>query len=238
MAFKFKLNTGIPSQTIKATVQRRSDGQWWDDTASQFQASEPAYADKTIDLTEGTGEYVGYYSGSASSSLGTDTVDIFYHDSGNSEAILGTQTVELVSGDEVSQAAIKTAVDSLSPVTTQPRQNRPAGRAFRLKLSSRTDGKHKATRPIRLRPGAVGDVAVGVDMSPVFGSLLVKTVGTPVVSSGGSITASALGPHDTEAMIQMAGTAAADEVRTVTFPVTMETDETVDVVCDLEVFAD
>lgn len=106
MAFKFKLLTGVTGQTIKATVQRRSDGLWWDDTNSQYQASEPAYADKAVALSEGSSEYVGYYSGTPSASLGTGLLDIFYHDSGDSESILATQTIELESGSEVSQTTV------------------------------------------------------------------------------------------------------------------------------------
>jgi hypothetical protein len=123
--------------------------------------------------------------------------------------------------------------------TTQPRVNKPAAPAYRLKISSMADGTYKCTKPIRLRPGElVGTgIPVGIDMSPQFGDTFVETVGTPTVS-GGSLTADDLGPRDTEAMITVDGTATASESRTITVPVTMETGETVSVTFDVKVFAE
>ena len=124
---------------------------------------------------------------------------------------------------------------------TQPRHNRPAGESFKLRLSSRNDGTHRATMPVRLRPGIVGDIAVSIDMSPLFGELHVKTVGTPTVSTG-SITAAAIGPRDDgnerSAMIRLGGTASQHDKVAVTIPVTMETDEVVDATFDINVLAD
>lgn len=101
----------------------------------------------------------------------------------------------------------------------QSRVNSPAGPDFRLKVSRSRDGTYTTNKPIRLPPGAV-DVAISVDMRPLFGNDLVETVGTPTVS-GGSVTSTALGPRDTEAMVQLGGTATAGEERTVTFIVSM-----------------
>ncbi|MBA3481685.1 MAG: hypothetical protein H0T51_07710 [Pirellulales bacterium] len=119
---------------------------------------------------------------------------------------------------------------------SQPRINFKAPKAFQLKVSDRNDGTHEATKPVRLKPGTVGNIAVSVDMSPIFGDVFVQTVGTPTVS-GGSATASALGPRDTELMVQLAGTATASEVRTVTVPIVMKTGEALDVVFRIEVLA-
>ena len=122
---------------------------------------------------------------------------------------------------------------------TQTRVNQPAGRAYRLKLSSNADGTYKATPPVRLRPGAV-DVAVSVDMQPQFGDDFVAIVGVPTVS-GGSVTATALGPRDTEAMVQLGGTATPQETREVEFLVTMDNGpngDAVPVTFDVIVFAD
>ncbi len=118
----------------------------------------------------------------------------------------------------------------------QTRVNQLAGRAYRLAISSTADGEYKASGPVRLRPGAV-DLAVSVDMQPQFGEDFVGTVGAPTVSAG-SITAAALGPRDTEAMVQLAGTATASESRTVEFLVTMDNGDAVLVTFDVIVFAD
>lgn len=131
-----------------------------------------------------------------------------------------------------------------SGASTQPRQNKPAGPSFRLTVSRRADGTHKCTRPIRLRAGAVGGagtIAVSINVAPIFGSIYVETVGTPTVSSG-SITAAALGPRDEGdqrlAMVALDGTATAEEQVTVTVPITMETNESINVTFDVIVFAD
>ena len=124
----------------------------------------------------------------------------------------------------------------LNTLPTQTRINQPAGSAYRLAISSTADGTYKATKPVRLRPGAV-DVAVSVDMRPQFGDDFVDTVAAPNVSAG-SITAAALGPRDTEAMVQLAGTATASEERTVEFLVTMSNGDAVLVTFDVIVFAD
>ena len=119
----------------------------------------------------------------------------------------------------------------------QPRINKPAGRAFRRSISSRADGTHAASAPVRVRVGAVGSIAVGLDMMPLFGSDLVVTVGTPTVVPSGEITATASGPRDTEAMVILGGTSTASSTYTVTVPVTMDTGESVDVDFDVETFA-
>lgn len=120
----------------------------------------------------------------------------------------------------------------------QPRVNFPPGPAFTLDISSRADGTYKATRPIRLTAGAVTNIAVGVRMDRLYGAAFVSDVGEPTVS-GGSITATELGPRDTMAMIQLGGEATAGETRTVTFDVTMDTGgsgETIPVTVDIVVF--
>ena len=117
------------------------------------------------------------------------------------------------------------------------RVNKPAGPAYRLKASSRHDGTYKTDKPIRLRPGAV-DVAVGVDMSQLFGREFVSAVGAPTAVGLSSVTASVLGPRDTEAMIQLGGTATADDVGTVEQLVTMDNGDAVLVTFDVRVFPD
>jgi len=122
-------------------------------------------------------------------------------------------------------ASIAADIASIEVGTTTPRINYPAGPAYRLKVSDLKDGTYGTTRPVRLAPGAT-DIAFAVDMRPLFGNVLVTSVGAPSMS-GGSITAAALGPRDHEAMIQLAGTATANETPTVTTTVTMANGDTV-----------
>lgn len=121
---------------------------------------------------------------------------------------------------------------------TQPRNLRQAGPGFRLAISSRADGTHKCTRALPLREGAVGSIAVGIDMSPLFGSTLVTSVGTPTVVPSTGITVAAIGPWEQDAMVTIAGTAVADATYVVTVPITMDTGEVVDVDFDVEAFSE
>lgn len=175
------------------------------------------------------------------------------HDDVNWSTYLITPTTLGTSIDRVYSVpadAVRVAIyDGTSPVvgatpvgfaelgTYQPRQNKPAGHHFRIEIGSRRDGKHKAPKPVRIRPGAVGPTSVSIDMSPVYGNLDVQTVGTPTVS-GGSLVATAIAPRDTEAMVSLSGTASAHEIIEVTVPVTMETGEPDKVTFDVIAFGD
>lgn len=135
---------------------------------------------------------------------------------------------------------LDTAVSGVSGGATQPRQNKRAAGAYRFKISSMADGTYKATRTCRLRPGAV-NVAIELIMDPVFGDDYVVTVGTPDVAgfaTDPSVTATALGPRDTSAMIQLAGTAVANETGTIEALVTMDNGDAIPVTLDVKVFDD
>jgi hypothetical protein len=130
--------------------------------------------------------------------------------------------------------------DQISGVilTTQPRVNRAPGPGFTFQVSRRADGTHKCTRPLRLQPGPIDNLAVGIDLSPLFGKdNFVRDVAAPTVS-GGLISATELGPRDTLAMVELGGTATASEEQTLTTRVTMDTGEQVDVTLDIIVFAE
>lgn len=128
------------------------------------------------------------------------------------------------------------AVTDAAQSSYQNRANFEPAPGFATAISRRADGTYKATKPIRLTAGAVTNVFVFVDMSPLFGRTdFVETVGAPVVS-GGSITATSEGPRDTYAVVELDGTATAGEERTVTVPVTMKTGTTISVVFDIIVF--
>lgn len=108
--------------------------------------------------------------------------------------------------------------------TTQPRVNDPAGDAFTLQLSRRADGTLRATKEVNI--GATeDDIAIALDIKPVMGLIFVQTVGTPTVTASGQLTCEALGPRDTQAMVQLTGGQQAGATYTVSVPVTMRTGE-------------
>lgn len=151
-----------------------------------------------------------------------------------------TNEVDIAAIQADLDAKLDVAVSSISPGASQPRVNYPAGKAYRLTISSRADDTYVATRPVKLRPGEIttaGGLPVSVDMSPLYGDTFVANVGTPTVS-GGSITASALGPRDTTAMIALDGVVTASEERTCTFEVTMATGEIELVTIEIEAFGE
>lgn len=154
-------------------------------------------------------------------------------------AAIESQTDDIgVAGAGLTALASQASVDAIEVGETQPRVNRKPDPAFTVKVSRRADGTHKATSPVRITPGAIDGVFAFVDVSPVFGAdNFVRTVGTPSVEAGGSITASAEGPRDTYAVIELDGTATASEERTITVPVTMDSGTTINVVFDVVVFA-
>lgn len=121
-------------------------------------------------------------------------------------------------------SSIAADIAAIEAGTTEPRVNRKP--SMTLLLAHRRDGVYVCGGRIRIRPGTF-DVkqAIGVDCTPYFGQgVNVRTVGTPVVS-GGSITATALGPRDELGMVQLGGTATASEEVTVDVPLTMETND-------------
>lgn len=128
-------------------------------------------------------------------------------------------------------------VGNTFPINSQPRVNKPAGKAFRRDIGSRADGTHKINPPIRLRAGVVDSIAVSIDMQSLFGKEYVNSIGTPTVAASGHITVTAAGPRDTEAMVILGGTAIADATYTVTVPVVMNSGEQVDVDFDVEVIS-
>lgn len=111
------------------------------------------------------------------------------------------------------------------PIRGQARAKQPAGEAFRRELPKRDDGTYKVARPIRLTKGTLKPIRVAVDVSPVFGGQYVETVGTPAITSGSSITATAIGPSydgdKREVMIELGGTAAAGEKPEIEVPFDM-----------------
>jgi hypothetical protein len=133
--------------------------------------------------------------------------------------------------------AITAAVQVYTNAGPQPRINRKQAPGFTTQVSGRSDGTYKCTKPIRLTAGAVEQVYVFIDMSPLFGNAdFVETVGAISVSTGSIAEGSERGPRDIYAVVELDGTA--DDDCEVTVPVTMTSGTTVDVVFDVEILDD
>lgn len=144
---------------------------------------------------------------------------------------------DAIGSSEIAASAAQEIGAEANPSSGQVRVNKPPAPGYTLRASRRSDGTYRFDKPVRIRPGAVGNITVGLDLSPVYGAIIVETVDDPTVS-GGSITAAAAGPRDSLAMVTLAGTATASETRTVDVPVTMDTGETETWTFEVKVFAD
>lgn len=91
--------TKSTGSSLVATIQRDSDSFWWNDSSEAFEAS-PSFANKSITLVEGSGEYIGSYSASPASSLGTEDVTIFIHDVDSNDLVVGRESLALTAGEE------------------------------------------------------------------------------------------------------------------------------------------
>lgn len=109
-------------------------------------------------------------------------------------------------------------------VNGMPRVNTPAGDAFTLQLSRRSDGTLRATKEVNIG-ASEDDIAIALDFTPVMGSIFVLTVGTPTITASGQLTCEALGPRDSQAMVKLKGGQQAGATYTVSVPVTMRTGE-------------
>jgi hypothetical protein len=150
-------------------------------------------------------------------------------------SLVGVDLLEVEAGGEVTIG--QETLDAIAVAYTQPRVNDPVESAFVLPVSRRRDGTHKCTMPMRVRPGAVGNIRFAIQLSPLYGKTFCRLVGEPTID-GGSVVVTAAGPRDTQAIVVLTGVATASEQRVVNVPVTMQTGESFDVACDLIVFDD
>lgn len=208
-------------------------------------------------LAEGTSNGVGYYAVTDAalvtaglSTAGLYPFKVFVGSPSTSadhpqvgEGTLRWSGAAAVDADGATYAKLPTGIiaDATDVISaqTQPRVNYAPGKAFTYQVSRRVDGTHKCTLPCRIQPGAVQNLAIGIDMTPLFGArLFVKDVGTPTIAGGVGVDldATALGPRDTLAMFEIDGTATAGDEHTMTANVTMETDEVVQVTLTIKVF--
>ena len=98
MAFILDI-TDFPDETLFATIERISDGYFWNKTTSAYAAS-PSLSDKKISLAEGTNENKGSYTASISG-LGSTRLRIRIHDDDDSDIVISMGTVLVDNGVEV-----------------------------------------------------------------------------------------------------------------------------------------
>lgn len=123
--------TQATGMTLAATIERLSDGYFWNPTAVAFQSA-PAWADKDIALTEGIAENVGTYTASVASLGSPGACRVRIHDTASSNATIAAGDVYVSGGNEVVQtgdsyavvasgthgnAALKTLVDGVKTKT-------------------------------------------------------------------------------------------------------------------------
>ncbi len=98
MAYTLKVE-GPPSANLAATLERISDGYYWNPTAVAFQSA-PAFVDKRILLTEGTSENAGLYSVSIASLADAGDLRVCIHDTDASNRTVATHTTYIEDGTE------------------------------------------------------------------------------------------------------------------------------------------
>ena len=89
----------FPDETLFATIERISDGYFWDNTTSGYAVS-PSLSDKKISLTQGSNENKGSYTASISG-LGSGKLKIRIHDDADSDIVISMGTVLVDNGVEV-----------------------------------------------------------------------------------------------------------------------------------------
>ncbi len=94
--------TDFPDETLFATIERISDGYFWNKTTSAYAAS-PSLSDKKISLAEGTNDNKGSYTANISG-LGSTKIRIRIHDDDDSDLVISMGTVLLDNGVEVTGA--------------------------------------------------------------------------------------------------------------------------------------
>lgn len=97
-------------RTLDATVERLSDGYFWNPTAAAFQSA-PTFANKKIAMTEGSAENIGAYTVSIAGLGNPGVCRIRVHDEGQAnKAIGGGSPVYVWGGNEYAQADVELVV--------------------------------------------------------------------------------------------------------------------------------
>jgi len=105
------LFNGTSGLTLVATIQRLSDGFYYEPGGGTFNSA-PLFSAKEITLTEGSSENLGSYTGSATSTSWNDGLYLLrVHNTGSSNVCIGSQIFSIKGGFEVEIGAESTAFD-------------------------------------------------------------------------------------------------------------------------------
>lgn len=111
---------GSSGLSLALTIQRLSDGFFWNPTAIAFQAA-PSYANKRIGLTEGSAENTGSYTASVNSLGSPARCAVRIHDEGNGNQVIGMTHIEVHNSEEASNDDNK-ALSEMSSIPASPSQ--------------------------------------------------------------------------------------------------------------------
>jgi hypothetical protein len=101
MGTVYLTHTNDTGKTLKATIERLSDGYFREDDTETF-VSAPAFADKDITLTEGSSENLGVYTASVTATAWSDGLYRFrVHDSAQSNKCVAAAMFAVKNGCEV-----------------------------------------------------------------------------------------------------------------------------------------
>lgn len=100
MAVPIIFTYNLTGRTLSSTIQRISDGYYWNPSAVAFQSA-PTYANKKITMTEGSAENLYSYTASVGSIGSPGKVRIRIHDEGVSNQALGASDTFIINNDEV-----------------------------------------------------------------------------------------------------------------------------------------
>lgn len=162
--------------TLFATLERLSDGFFWNNVASEWQAA-PSTANKKISLPEGTGANAGSYAASVTGLGDAGAVRVRIHDDTDAaDATIGSGEVIVVGGNEVLDS-LNTSVATL--VTATDTLETSAG-TLATAVGTLTDG-------VTLDPNQLID---GVALSTLLTELLALASGdvTPTDNGNGTYT--------------------------------------------------
>jgi hypothetical protein len=102
MAFQIEPLVAAASGTYFATLRRQSDGAYWNNTASAWQAN-PAATDRKIPLAAGTGAYTTSYTATVTGLSDAEWIDVFYHDDTDAaDSVVATDQAYIWGGEEIS----------------------------------------------------------------------------------------------------------------------------------------
>lgn len=117
MALHITFSYNVTGRTVSATIERLSDGYYWNPGAGAFQSA-PSYANKKNALTEGSSENLYSYTASIGSLGSPGRVRLRVHDESASNQVVGISDTWVINNDEVTFD--DTSLTELSSLPSSP----------------------------------------------------------------------------------------------------------------------